>query len=787
MRRHVVHLFAATLVAGTVAALPITAQADAVAPTAAQLSNALGLPAGVSVTYQGDPSAAIVATKPFDDFPRQSPVGATPATTYGQDGQYVVMSTGKAAQIFDETDLGPSRQPSTDLGDPDDGDVASLTLTAAASASNRCLLVDVAMATEERVHTYTTSTPSDTISLTLNGEDTQYAKQPGNQYFSQSTSLAKPVDYSVNAINYWHKPGDENDRAVGDQLNPWVDAAATSFDHVTTVETLEVPLPAGQDNAVDLAIGDANNDFLDSAALVDRVRVTPKCSTDSSATTGITSGEFVIRGDRGVGNTLTIDPIPSTDAVERYDGKDNGWYAGASQGVDLRFRWYRAVCVNALVTDMSKWTPIPDADRQSYVPTAVDKDKCLLALVTGKKDGWRTETFPSPTSTQWTSTLKVGNGVFVDVRQPLISQQTVSPDGKIRVGDTLAASVADWGPRQDTFLYQWGTIDPTSSATVPTKIVGATSANFVVTSAQAGKKLVVTVTARRLNFDDRASASALTSIVVPQLMDTTPKPTVEGQRVAASTVTASPGTWQPDGVKFAYQWYRDGQIETAAKTANLVLKADWVGSSMQVQVTGTKAGYESVSVMSDPFTVGGASMTGATPTITGTAKVGATLTGATATTWSPSGSTLTYIWKTSSGVTLQSGLKKTLVVPSSAFGKTISLTIQGSKAGYITATRTSTATATVKAGALTPGRAIVSGRAKVGVTLRAVTSGWNPAPVKLTYRWYANGKPVSGAVKSSFKIPSWAKGRTLKVKVTGTKTGYASTYKVSASTAKVVK
>ncbi|RYJ02255.1 MAG: hypothetical protein EON52_19960, partial [Actinomycetales bacterium] len=147
------------------------------------------------------------------------------------------------------------------------------------------------------------------------------------------------MDYSVNAIDYWHKPGDEGDRAVGDQLNPWADAAATSFDHVTTVETLEVPLPAGQENSVDLSIRDANNDYLDSAALVDRVRVVSRCSKDPGATTGVTSGDFVIRGDRGVGNTLTIDPIPATDAIERYDVKDNGWYAGASQGVDLRFRW----------------------------------------------------------------------------------------------------------------------------------------------------------------------------------------------------------------------------------------------------------------------------------------------------------------------------------------------------------------------------------------------------------------------------------------------------------------
>ncbi|KQY58519.1 hypothetical protein ASD11_02320 [Aeromicrobium sp. Root495] len=789
MRRHVVHLIAATLVAGTVAAVPVAAGAAAVAPTSEQLGTALGLPAGITAAFAGDPAAAVIATKAFNDFPRRSPAGAASAQTYGQDGQYLVMSTGRAAQIFDESALGASRQPSTDLGAEDDGDTAALTLTATSAAASRCLLVDLAMSTEERVHTYTTASPSDTISLKRDGDETQYARQPGAQYFSQATSPAEPVDYSVNAIDYWHAPGDEGDRAVGDQANPWAESSVTPFDHVTRVETLEVPLPAGQDNVVRLAINDANNDLLDSAALVDRVRVASRCSTSSNAYTGLSTQNFVVRGDRGIGNTLTVDPVPATDAIERYDELDNGWFAGSARGVDLRFRWYRTqyLCTAgaALSTDMDKWSPIPDADRQSYVPTAADKGLCLVALVTGVKDGWRHETFPSPTADTWNATLPIGNGVFAEPSLPVISQQTASPDGKIRVGDKLSAAAADFKPRQDTMSYQWFQVAPDS--TLLTKIVGATASDFTVTSAQAGKKLVVVVTAERLNFNDRAISSAQTSPVLTQDMTSTPVPTIAGSVVAGQTVTASPGTWEPAPVTFSYQWYLDGQILTTAKSANLTLRPEYAGRTVAVAVTGSKSGYTPVTRTSQTSTVAGASMGGATPTITGTAKVGQTLTGGTAASWSPLGSSLTFIWRTSAGVTLMSGTSRTLVVPASALGKTISLTIQGEKSGYVTAIRTSAATATVKAGTITASAVRVSGTAKVGRTLTAYAGTWRPTPVKLSYRWYANNKPITGAVRSKFKIPSWAKGRRLKVKVTGTKTGFTSTYRVSAQTSRVAR
>lgn len=56
----------------------------------------------------------------------------------------------------------------------------------------------------------------------------------------------------------------------------------------------------------------------------------------------------------------------------------------------------------------------------------------------------------------------------------------------------------------------------------------------------------------------------------------------------------------------------------------------------------------------------------------------------------------------------------------------------------------------------------------------------------LTYRWKANGSPISGATKSTLKLPSAAKGKKITVTVTGSKTGYTSVVKTSKATAAVI-
>jgi hypothetical protein len=80
----------------------------------------------------------------------------------------------------------------------------------------------------------------------------------------------------------------------------------------------------------------------------------------------------------------------------------------------------------------------------------------------------------------------------------------------------------------------------------------------------------------------------------------------------------------------------------------------------------------------------------------------------------------------------------------------------------------------------------ISGKAKVGKTLKAKVGTWKPKP-KFTYQWYANGKAIKGAKKASLKLKKAQKGKRITVKVTATKKGYKKTVKTSKKTAKVKK
>ena len=80
----------------------------------------------------------------------------------------------------------------------------------------------------------------------------------------------------------------------------------------------------------------------------------------------------------------------------------------------------------------------------------------------------------------------------------------------------------------------------------------------------------------------------------------------------------------------------------------------------------------------------------------------------------------------------------------------------------------------------------ILGSASVGSTLTASPGRWGPAPVTLSYEWYSNGAPVSGATSSVFTIPLSHIGKKITVKVTGSKTGYLLAVKSSVSTAAVI-
>ncbi|MET1132740.1 MAG: hypothetical protein ABWX60_04895, partial [Aeromicrobium sp.] len=411
------------------------------------------------------------------------------------------------------------------------------------------------------------------------------------------------------------------------------------------------------------------------------------------------------------------------------------------------------------------WEPIPDADRQSFAPTLNEKGRCLMAVVTGKKDGFRSESFPSPASAQWSPTLPIQDGVFTNSAVPTIT----SPHSSIQVNDTLSATSGSFSPRPDSYSYQWW------ADSLP--ISGETGETFRVTAAQAGKVIKVRVTARRLNFDDMTIESSPTVAVTNLDFTSTPAPTIEGTGTQGKPLTAVPGTWVPATDKFEYEWFADNVKIPSQTRATFTPSSGLIGSDVHAVVKGIKAGYTPKSFTTPTVRITGASFTGGKVVVTGTVRVGQRLT-ATASDWTPvSPATRRYTWLVG-GRVAQEGTSTMFTVPPSAVGKSIVVQVRGERTGYAPITVTSPATRAVARGVLATNTPRVFGTPRYKGTLRASAS-WRPTPIAYRYQWYVGSKRISRATKSSYRVPKQYRGKKIRVRITGIKSGYTTVYRYS--------
>jgi hypothetical protein len=303
-------------------------------------------------------------------------------------------------------------------------------------------------------------------------------------------------------------------------------------------------------------------------------------------------------------------------------------------------------------------------------------------------------------------------------------------------------------------------------------------------AADLGQPISVVVTGSAVGYEVTSKTSASTSAIGAGSFATTPVPVISGTVTTGSTLSVTTGTWAPVQDSFAYQWSVGGV--PVATTATYVIKAADVGSTITVTLTAKKAGFTDTSKTSAataPVTlplIAGVP----TPTITGTVKVGNTLTAVPGTL---SGATVkSYQWQSASTASgtyadISNATAKTYVLTATDVGKFLKVTVVWQKSGSGDTPKQSAATAAVASGtfaaAIVP---TITGTKTVGQILTAAEGTWSPSADSFKYVWKsastASGTytAISGATGKTYTLKPTDKGKFVKVEVTAVKAGYTS-------------
>ena len=277
--------------------------------------------------------------------------------------------------------------------------------------------------------------------------------------------------------------------------------------------------------------------------------------------------------------------------------------------------------------------------------------------------------------------------------------------GTAQVGQTVTADttgIADAdGLTNVSYTYQWLADN--------TDISGATSRTYTLTEGDEGKTLKVTVSFTDDEGNEETLTSAATDAVAARPnSDATGAPTISGTAQVGETLTASiSGIDDADGLTgatFAYLWFgEDVEIEGAANNSYTLADSD-EGRAIRVKVSFTDgAGNEETLTSEATAAVASRPNSEATgsPTVTGTAQVGETLTADTSGIADTDGlddGTFSYQWIRNDGTAdtdIQDATGSTYTLVDADEGKAISVRVSFPDAAGNEETLTSAATDSV--------------------------------------------------------------------------------------------
>ena len=381
---------------------------------------------------------------------------------------------------------------------------------------------------------------------------------------------------------------------------------------------------------------------------------------------------------------------------------------------------------------------------------------------------------------------------------PATGQPTVT--GTARVGETLSAdtsgSADEDGLDHAAFSFQWVANDGSADSDIP----GATASIYTPTDANVGKTIKM-----RVSFtDDAGNEETLTSaptepVEVRSSASREPEegrpntpatglPTISGTAQVGETLTAGTSDISDaeglTNATFSYQWLADDAAIAGASGSTYTLAAADEGKAIKVQVSFTDAAGNDETLTSEATDAVAAApqpnspATGA-PTISGTARVGETLTtnmSGIADEDGLSGAAFSYQWVSSDGTTdtdIRKATDSTYKLVADDEGKAISVRVSFTDDSGTKETLTSAATEQV----LGDGPPGVPGKPAITAGDRELTLSWEPpgdngsAPAKL-YRieWRRDGQDYdtnqwTTVDETTYTVPNLANGISYTVRV----------------------
>jgi hypothetical protein len=224
--------------------------------------------------------------------------------------------------------------------------------------------------------------------------------------------------------------------------------------------------------------------------------------------------------------------------------------------------------------------------------------------------------------TTYTVEVTASNGLFTS--EPAVTQvatfgryisapSAVTVQGNLTVGSQLSLATTGSWEAGTSVSYEWYGSNGEMGGAIgdgPTLTLTADHLGMTVTGVATGTKdgaAGVTINAQALGTVANAPATTPPTTTPPVTSPppaaatpgklTAPKPKIAGQAKVGKTLAAKAGSWT-SGTKLTYHWSANGKRIKGADDAKLKLTKALKGKKISVEVTGTKAGYTTVTTKS---------------------------------------------------------------------------------------------------------------------------------------------------------------------------------------------